>query len=195
MSCDDFPLSRQEMRPRMRKKVINRLIILANLFVVMTVFAGCKKEEQPASSPPPQPAKKPVVQKQATSAQVAGTGEQPLDFGGKKDPFKPFAAEPAPQQKARPSVVARSGEILPIQSYDVNKFTLSGIIVGFKENTALVVDPTGKGYVVKEGMLIGNYDGRISRITPSRLEVVEHYRDDNGRVKKRTIALTLVKKK
>lgn len=182
----------------MIKKANSRSILLVTLLVATLVFTGCKKEEQPPPpSSPPKPAAKPAltIQKQATSAKVAGIGEQPLDFSNKKDPFKPFAAEPAPQQKARSAVVARSGDILPIQSYDVNKFTLSGIIVGFRENTALIVDPAGKGYVVKEGMLIGNNDGRISRITPSRLEVVEQYRDDNGRVRKRTVALTLVKKK
>ena len=67
--------------------------------------------------------------------------------------------------------------------------------VGLKENSALIIDPAGKGYVVKQGMLIGNNDGRISKITSSSLDVVESYRDDNGHHRKRTIKLTLPQKK
>jgi type IV pilus assembly protein PilP len=133
------------------------------------------------------------VQAQSTSAQRAG--ETRLDFSNKKDPFKPYASEPvAVPQKERPAVAARIGNLLPIQSFDVNKFTVSGIIIGLKENTALVIDPAGRGYVIKEGMMIGNSDGRISRIRSSSVEVVEPYRDDNGHIRKRTIMLTLKKK-
>jgi len=77
----------------------------------------------------------------------------------------------------------------------VNKVRVSGIITGLKENTALIIDPAGKGYVVREGMLIGINDGRINRITPSAIEVVEQYRDDNGHLRKRNILLALPKKK
>lgn len=180
----------------MRKKANTRSVLLASMLVATLVFAGCKKKEEPSSSPQPKPGNKAhkAVQNQATSAKIAGT-EQSLDFSGKKDPFKPYAAMVVPQEKPKPAVVARTRELLPIQSYDVTKFTVSGIIAGLKENTALVIDPAGKGYVVKEGMLIGNNDGRISRITPSSIEVAETYRDDNGRLKKRTIVLTLSKKR
>ena len=135
------------------------------------------------------------MQKQSTSAQGATTAATRLDFTNRKDPFRPFVPEPvAAPPKESHVVVARTGNVLPIQSFDVNKFAVSGIIVGLKENTALVVDPAGRGYVVKEGMPIGNSDGHISRIRPSAIEVVEPYRDDNGHHRKRTIVLTLKKK-
>jgi type IV pilus assembly protein PilP len=182
----------------MRKKANNRSFFLASLLVAALVFLGCKKKEQPPPPPPPKPAAQiPLpVQKQSTSARTAGIAVQTLDFSTKKDPFKPFAAEAAAQQaKAKPTAKANTEDLLPIQRFDVNKFRVSGIIAGLKENTALIIDPEGRGYVVREGMLIGNSDGRISRITPSSIEVVEHYRDDNGHNRKRTITLTLPKKK
>src|SRR6266567_8521279 len=182
----------------MRKKANNRSFYLASLLVAALLFPGCKKKEQPPPPPPPKPAAKAIlpVQKQSTSAKIAGIGVQPLDFSAKKDPFKPFAVEPAAQQaKAKPTAMASTEDLLPIQRYDVNKFKVSGVIAGLKENTALVIDPEGRGYVVREGMLIGNGDGRISRITSSSIEVVEHYRDDNGHNRKITIMLTLPKKK
>jgi type IV pilus assembly protein PilP len=182
----------------MRKKANNRSFFLASLLVMALVFPGCKKKEQPSPPPPPKPASKASlpVQMQSTSAKTTGVAVQPLDFSTKKDPFKPFAAEPVAQQsKAKPTAMANTEDLLPIQRFDANKFRVSGIIAGLKENTALIIDPEGRGYVVKEGMLIGNSDGRISRITPASIEVVEHYRDDNGHNRKRTIMLTLPKKK
>ena len=85
-------------------------------------------------------------------------------------------------------------DLLPIQSYELSKFKVAGIIVGLKENTALVIDPAGKGYVVKQGMLIGSDDGKITRITATTIEVVESY-NDNGRIRKKTSKLILPQKK
>ena len=168
------------------------------LVAACVVSAGCTKNEQPqAQQPLPRPVIKPVtpVQKQASTAQVAATSSQQLDLANKKDPFKPFIAERAPKEQTRQSAPSRSEETLPIQSYDVNKFRVAGIIVGLKENTALIIDPAGRGYVVREGMLIGAGNGKIARITSTALEVIEQYRDDNGHLRKRSIILSLAKKK
>jgi type IV pilus assembly protein PilP len=132
------------------------------------------------------------VQQQLSSAAAA---KPQLDFRTRTDPFKPFAVVVAPakteQQKAsRPAV-----DLLPIQSFEVSKFKVAGIIAGLKENRALLIDPNGKGYVVQEGMLIGSNDGRITRITASSVEVDERFREDSGRVRKRKIVLTLAKKR
>ena len=151
--------------------------------------------QPPQPKPAVKPSKPASVQLQASSAKAVGVAEPQLDFTNKKDPFKPYAAEPAPQAQAKPVGAVRTGDLLPIQSYDVNKFKIAGIITGLKENTALITDPAGRGYVVREGMLIGISDGRISRITPSAIEVIEQYRDDNGHLRKRNIILTLPKKK
>jgi type IV pilus assembly protein PilP len=180
----------------MRKKA-NNSKLFPTLLMAVLVFVGCAQKEQPAPPPQPIPAAKPSlpIQKQSSSVKISGVAEQPLDFTRKKDPFKPFAVvEPIPQPKEKKAIITRSGDLLPIQSYDVNKFKVSGILIGFKENTALVIDPAGKGYVVREGMLIGNNDGRISKITSSAIIVVEPSRDDHGRLRKQTIMLTLPKK-
>jgi type IV pilus assembly protein PilP len=112
-----------------------------------------------------------------------------------KDPFKPFVSPQAQIAKPSASVATTStNELLPIQSYELSKFKVVGIIVGLKENRALVIDPAGKGYVVKQGMLIGSNNGHISRITGTSIEVVESY-NDNGHVRKRTSKLYLPQKK
>ncbi|MBJ6727450.1 pilus assembly protein PilP [Geomesophilobacter sediminis] len=150
----------------------------------------------PSAATTPAPA---ALQGQASSAvrhPVAGTQ---LSFKNRVDPFKPFMVEPPPQAKveqATPQTAPRrEGDLLPIQSYDVSKFRVVGIIAGLRENKALVVDPAGKGYVVQVGMPLGSNEGRITRISASGVEVVESFKEGRGHVKKRKIVLTLAKKR
>jgi type IV pilus assembly protein PilP len=184
----------------MRKRKNSSGLVIVLLVSAMFACTGCPKKEKPA---PPQPAKqaqpaKPAaaaVQKQTTSAKSPQAGAPQFDFTSKKDPFKPYAPEPLPQKSAAPVLSGKLEDLLPIQRYDVNRFKVSGIVVGLKENTALVIDPAGKGYVVKEGMLIGYNNGRITRITRTYLEIAEQFRDDSGRTRKRSVMLTLPQKK
>ncbi|UFS69650.1 pilus assembly protein PilP [Geomonas sp. RF6] len=177
----------------------NRALLCALTLMVALLPACKKKEEAPAPATPaaPQPAPAPQaapVQKQHSSAQAQGGGQG--DFKARRDPFKPFLeAQPQKPAEQQGETLRPKGDELPIQSFEVSKFRVTGIIAGIKENRALLVDPQGKPYVVQVGMVVGNHQGRITRITPSSVEVVERYRDEAGHVKKRTIVLTLAKKR
>jgi type IV pilus assembly protein PilP len=184
----------------MKKRRNSHYLMMFYLIAGLLLPGGCKKEEQPPSPPQAKlaPAVKvlPPVQKQPSSAKIGENLKPSMEFSSRKDPFKPFVAPQA--QVAKPGASAgRTGskELLPIQSYELSKFKVAGIIVGLKENSALVIDPAGKGYVVKKGTLIGSDDGHISRITATTIEVVESYKDDNGRIRKRTSKLILPQKK
>lgn len=176
----------------------NSIPILAVLVTLTLVSAGCgKKEQAPPPPPPPKASPAPPVQSpvqgQATSAAIApAAGLAQYDFTNRRDPFKPFLQAKAPE-KTRAARGSSAG-LLPIQSYNVEQFRITGIIVGLKESKALIVDPAGKGYVVKEGMSIGANNGVITKIAPSHLEVSERYTDDFGKVRKRTVKLSLAKK-
>ncbi len=188
------------------------------LFAIMAIaMPGCKKK---APLPPPQatplpkkttaapsvPVKpvmanntagKPALQKQISSSKrLLPPGAVSLDFTNRRDPFRPFIQVPSSKQDAsgKPSK-GRLRDALPIQSFDTEKFRITGIITGVKENSALVMDPTGKGYVIKEGMQIGNNDGRVKKVTPNSIEVEESFKDDNGKARKRIVKLTLLRKK
>jgi len=186
-------------------------------FVIMALTTpGCKKKVPP---PPPQatplpsktvaapsaPAKpvmanssaaKSAIQKQiSTVKKPLLPGEVSLDFTNRRDPFRPFVQVPAAQQASGKSSKGSLRDALPIQSFDTEKFRITGIVTGIKENSALVMDPNGKGYVIKEGMQIGNNDGRVKKVTASSVEVEESFRDDNGKVRKRIVKLTLLRKK
>lgn len=178
------------------KTKLNRIHILAFLFVFGSIcLAGCKKKQEAQQPPLPQvkkTANTPVpVQQQTSSAQTPPASELQVSFSNYKDPFKPYITD----TKKTPAVRRnRLGQALPILNYEVSQFKVSGIIVGLRQNSAMVLDPTGKPYVVKAGMEIGRNEGRITKITPSFIEVFEQYRDDNGKLIKKTIRLTLPKK-
>ncbi|GFO55187.1 type IV pilus assembly lipoprotein PilP [Geomonas sp. Red276] len=173
------------------------------LLLSVALAAGCKKKEEgppPPKAPAlPRPKAQPVapVQKPISSATVKQTPQ--LDFNSRRDPFRPYAP-PAPQapvvaSPASPQApVAANPDLLPIQSFEVAKFKVVGIVAGLRENRALVVDPNGKGYVVSPGMEIGNRNGRITRITSSAVEVVERYKEGRQMRQKKTV-LTLAKKR
>lgn len=184
----------------MRKKGNNPVLVIVLLLGAALSVPACAKKQQPppqqAAQPKPTTATKTPssvpVQQQTSSAKA---GQAQFDFSTKKDPFKPFAPEVAVASPTTGGRIGRPEEVLPIQRYDVTKFKVAGIIIGLKENSALIIDPKGKGYVVKQGMLIGNNNGRITRIASTYLEVIEQYREENGRISKKTTRLTLPQKK
>ena len=153
---------------------------------------GCGKSEEPKPSATPRPAA-PVrqpIQKQVSTARPAHPQESGYDFTGKKDPFRPYVVA-KPKLAALPQAKEK---LLPIQQFEVNQFKCIGIITGLAENRAMVVDPTGKSYVIKVGALIGPNDGRVKRIEPAFIEVTEMFSDDNGKAKPRVVRLTLPRK-
>lgn len=182
-----------------RRRISIDLLLLAVAASLALACAGCKKAEEgappaPASAPKPAPPVKPPVQAQASSAKAVAGVNPALDFSGRKDPFKPFLQPKAEKPAAGVASLSATGS-LPIQSYAVEQFRVTGIIAGFKENKALVVDPAGKGYVVKAGMKIGNNNGVITKVAPSYIEVAERFRDDvTGKISRRTVKLALPKK-
>jgi type IV pilus assembly protein PilP len=179
----------------------NRIYILVALVTVALLASGCnKKESAPVVVPPAsEQSKLPVkaVQKPVSSS----TGKlvpSPLtslfDFSGKKDPFKPDSSLLVANASVSDDLKKALRGGLPIHSFDVSQFRLIGIVTGAKENQAMVVDPNGKGYVLKPGMTIGKNDGRITAINISGVDVVEQFKDDSGRVRKENIRISLPKK-
>jgi type IV pilus assembly protein PilP len=169
------------------------------LFLLLTglLFSGgCNKEKQSSPAPTTHHVKTksntPPVQNQQSSVSDSVTPSSSLEFANRKDPFKPFVIA---EKSGKPFSSVKSADLLPIQTYETSKFKVVGIVVGLKENRALVIDPAGKGYVVKPGMLIGDSDGKITKITATTIDVVEKYRDETGRIKSRTVKLTLPQKK
>ena len=171
---------------------------LCAALVCMLTVSACKKEQPPppaAHPKKPAPVQAKAIQKPVSSAQVAAApASSQFDFSKKKDPFKPFiTVKAAPADNAGPSGRPLRNA-LPIHSFDVSQFKLIGVISAGKDSQAMVTDPGGKGYVLKTGMTIGRNGGKVIAITSRNVDVLEQFRDDNGRVRKETIKLTLPRK-
>lgn len=180
----------------------SRTCVLILVLGTSAAFVGCKKKEpQPAAPPPAAAVAKPAappakpVQKPVSSAlKLPPPQVNQFDFSTKKDPFKPFVAPKAQPSLSQENARKAMRPTLPIHNYDVSQFKLIGIVTGGKDNHAMVTDPSGKGYVLKIGMTIGKNEGRITAITTTGVDVLEQFRDDNGRVLKEHIRITLPRK-
>lgn len=186
----------------MKRKKRNSVLGFIVLFVLMYLLcAGCGKKEapvQPAQPPKPAQPRNPATahagpaatQKQFSSAQPNLSAMVQFDFAHKKDPFRPAIV-------GAPTITIKGRAIqgaLPILSYDSSRFVVKGIITGLRQNKALILDPTGKAYVVNAGMAIGVNNGTITKITNTTVEIVEKFRDDDGKLRKRIVKLTLAQK-
>lgn len=173
--------------------------MLAVVMLCSLTFAACSKDQPQAPAPTQLPNAVVVltksIQTQSSSAlRLPPPSVNQFDFSNKKDPFKPFVVVKTESKKTPDSIKTALRNSLPIHSFDVNQFKLIGIITGGRENKAMVTDPSGKGYVLKVGMLIGKNNGRITSISSSGVSVLEQFKDDNGRVRKENIKLTLPRK-
>lgn len=93
---------------------------------------------------------------------------------GKKDPFRNYFGDMASLNKEK-KIVSE------LQNFDVTDVRLSAIIYGITDPKAVVIAPDGKSYIVKNGSFIGKNWGKINRILPDKLEIVETYKDPLGR--------------
>ena len=177
--------------------VMRGLVTLLAILMV-TMQAGCKKTPPPPPTPAPagpvvnQP--KVIVQKAVSSIKMAPAQTNQLDFSNKKDPFKPHIAVKVATQAELNKQKRELRPLLPLHSFDVSQFRLIGTVADPKGNKAMVVDPVGKGYVLKVGMTIGKNEGKITRIESSGVDVVEQFYDENNKVRKETIRIPLLRK-
>jgi len=93
---------------------------------------------------------------------------------GKKDPFRSYFGDMA-------SLTKEKKIVSELQNFDISDLRLTAIVWGVTEPRVVIVAPDGKSYVVKAGSFIGKNWGKISRILPDKIEIVETYKDPLGR--------------
>lgn len=94
------------------------------------------------------------------------------DPTGKRDPFRSFVLEEAARRN--------KGERGPLEQFEVGQIELQAVVWGTDKPRALVKDPQGRGYIVKEGTPIGKNSGQITKIGGDVLVVREVYEDTLG---------------
>jgi type IV pilus assembly protein PilP len=91
---------------------------------------------------------------------------------GKRDPFTPFE---------RSNNSTTMGPIWPLQKYDLEQLKLVGVIWEVKTPKAMILDPSGHGYVVTVNERIGRNNGYIARIREGEIVVVENILGSDGK--------------
>ena len=105
-----------------------------------------------------------------------------------RDPFVPFIRFMERAAKRKPSK-----SLLPLQKYALSQLRLIAVIdAGPKQGRwAMVCDPTGKGYTLREGAPIGNEGGTVQKILMDRLIIKEIKIDLLGKKKIKLVTLVL----
>lgn len=165
-----------------------RLFLLLSAFcLLLTVFTGCKKEE--VAAPPAAPAKKAAAPVQAAMT-TAKKEEYVYEPSGRRDPFKPFIELEGKKASVR---VSSTASITPLETYDLSELRLVGVIILPGKKVAMVEDPAGKGYNVKEGTLIGINEGKVVEVLKDEVVVEEKYRDELAKIRSRRVSIKIPK--
>ncbi len=112
----------------------------------------------------------------AVEPQEAGFGAQGqgylYDPIGKRDPFRSFILDRLKELDS-----ASKG---PLEQFDLSQLSVNGIVWETERQRALILDPSGQGYIIQEGDPIGKNDGRVIAIGDNVVIVREAYVDFHG---------------
>lgn len=140
-----------------------------------------KKEEQAKADKKTKP--------DAAKPEQKAEAQYVYDSAGKPDPFVPLITEETSAKSAAPQ--RSTTPMTPLQKYDLNELKLVAIVAKAMSMTAVLEDPAGFGYIVKEGTLVGKNDGVIKKITGDSLVVEEQIFSTLGNLEPKISTLTI----
>jgi len=168
-----------------------RRALLAAALAALSVIVGCGGDDviKGGSAPPAAPAgAAPASPGSARAAPPSPTANMPplpkRTFGERdfaesetnRDPFHSYAADLIQQMK-RPFVNQRR---VLVEHYSLEELKLEGIVIG-SPSSALLVDPTGFGWIAKVGDLVGKPEVLRSGGPGGGVEVPINWRVDRIR--------------
>ena len=101
---------------------------------------------------------------------------------GKIDPFEPLFKETRSVIASAETKYKRRRPLTPLEKIDISQLKLMGIIRAESGNRALVVDATGKGYIVTKGTYVGINGGRVVEIAKQSAIIEEEVEDIFGKI-------------
>lgn len=137
--------------------------------IALALFAGCG-EPVPSGGGDikPQPPRK----VEAAAAAVAPGEEYYYNPAGKRDPFQSFIKR-GQNAEERPDAP-------PLQRWDLDKYTLRGVIWSTQAPRALLVDPEGTGHAIRMGTYVGRNWGKVTSISEGCVVITEEYQTLDG---------------
>jgi Tfp pilus assembly protein PilP len=135
---------------------------------------------RPIARPPARPATAPAGAPGAAtgSAPAASAPPEtgPFVYKPGRDPFQSYFDITGETQEI--------AKLEPLQKHDLSKLKVIAIVTGTVQPAAMILDPTGKPFLVKRGALVGPPRGRVARILSDRVVVEREYKDRLERVHK-----------
>jgi len=131
----------------------------------------------------------PAASASATSNAVEAPSSEAIVYSynpfGKRDPFKSYITD-------RKGEAQKSTD--PLLNWDLNRFSLSGVLWGISNPKAIVKDGGGRGHIISRGTRIGRNRGTVVRILKDEVVVSEEFRDPLGKLLVSEYSLKLEKK-
>lgn len=175
--------------------IMRCLIYSVLIFFCVIAVPGCapdQQTQQEAAVERPARKKRPPKQQPAAPVEQPQPAGQPFSYSsaGKADPFRPLIVDTA----AKKASDARSRDrdfLTPLQKYELKDLKLVAVVVSEDGPTAMLEDPTGYGYVVRTGMLVGPNDGVVERVTRTGIIVREKIYNSLGEEEPRISTITI----
>ena len=104
------------------------------------------------------------------------------DPTGRRDPFKAFKS----------NINQKLSLISPLEKWDLDEFSVVGILWGGKEPRAMLKDPEGQMVTVNKKSKIGKNNGQVVKIREGQIVVVETIQHD-GEIRHETRTLEIKK--
>ena len=102
---------------------------------------------------------------------------------GKRDPFRSFVLD-----RIKKVDKAAKG---PLEQFDLSQLSVTGVVWEGGSKRALVIDPSGRAYIVQEGDRVGKNEGLIITIGDSEMMVREKYEDFHGEQTEKEIVMRI----
>ncbi|PIE05690.1 MAG: pilus assembly protein PilP [Sorangium cellulosum] len=135
-------------------------LLIVGVITLMVGF-GCGGDKKGGSffsnEPPPPPPRRRGVETAASSGASAGPPrlifreEDFVETELSRDPFRSFAKVFSDENKS----TARTQREVVLDRYAIDELKLIGIVTGTTRHRAMLVDPTGTGWIVYRGQFIG----------------------------------------
>lgn len=167
--------------------------------MVLMAAPGCTDGDQPQQTSTVERAqrrksKKASQKTQPATEQASKQDQQQAEkfsysSAGKPDPFRPLIADTVTKLATDDDRDKRF--LTPLQKYELKDLKLVAVVVAGDEPTAMLEDPTGYGYFVHKGTLIGPNDGVVERVTDTGVIIREKIYNSLGEIEPRISTLTI----
>jgi len=112
---------------------------------------------------------------------------------GRADPFVPFL-QPRVEAEERVELERPPRPLSPLESVEVRQLRLVGIIWDAdpaRDPSAIVELPDGKGFILKKGTMVGPSRGKVMKIFPDQVLIIEEVTNIYGETVERRTTLEL----